>query len=178
MIGSLTPGAKSRERFVVRLSHLLAGAAGLILFVLFAINVLQIAVRPFTGGWIWVNDLSRLLVAWAVMIGAAAAYGLRQHLVVDLVVQHARPRFRAVSAVVVRAAEIGIGVVLLVSGLTVAMARMNIQYIQLGIPTGYAFLAVPVLGFFMLLFGITMSRQTPDAAASAPSSTVPEGGHR
>ena len=142
---------------VTGISTRLAAIAGAVLLALFLVNVAQIAARPITGGWIWVNDLSRLLVTWVIMVGASAAIGLREHLLVDFVVQRAPATFRTVSALVVRVLEIGIGFILLVSGATVAMSRMDIQYIQLGIPTGYAYLAVPVLGFFMVLFGVLMS---------------------
>ncbi|QDB78343.1 TRAP transporter small permease subunit [Georgenia wutianyii] len=144
---------------VTGISTRLAAIAGAVLLALFLVNVAQIATRPITGGWIWVNDLSRLLVTWVIMIGASAAIGLREHLLVDFVVQRAPAAFRTVSALVVRALEVGIGFILLVSGAAVAMNRMDIQYIQLGIPTGYAYLAVPVLGFFMVLFGVLMSLQ-------------------
>ena len=164
---SAPPRAARRDALVASISTRLAAIAGAVLLGLFLVNVAQIAVRPIMGGWIWVNDLSRLLVTWVIMIGASAAIGLREHLLVDFVVQRAPARFRTVCALVVRVAEIGIGFILLVSGATVAMSRMDIQYIQLGIPTGYAYLAVPVLGFFMVLFGVLMSlqgTQQPDVA--------------
>lgn len=153
-----------RENLVVQISHGLAAVAGVLLLVLFLINVLQIAVRPVMGGWIWVNDLSRLLVTWVIMLGASAAVGLREHLVVDFVVERAPEKFRLVCALLTRVAEVGIGFILLVSGVAVAMDRMNIQYIQLGIPTGFAYLAVPTLGFFMVLFGLLMSIRSPESA--------------
>lgn len=146
-----------RDLLVTRLSQALAYIAGVALLILFLLNVAQIGARPVMGGWIWINDLSRLLITWVIMIGAAAAVGLREHLVVDFVVERAPARFNTASTYLVRACELGIGVILLVSGSVVAMERMNIRYIQLGIPTGYAFLAVPVLGFFMVVFGTLMS---------------------
>ncbi|MGO1172726.1 MAG: TRAP transporter small permease [Actinomycetaceae bacterium] len=156
-----------RERVVRQISTALALAAGAGLTALFLINIVQIAARPLMGGWIWVNDLSRLLVTWVIMIGAAAAIGLREHLVVDLVQQRAPLAFRVISAYLVRAVELVIGVVLLVSGAVVAMERMNIQYIQLGIPTGFAYLAVPVLGLFLVLFGLLMNIRPPAAETYA-----------
>ncbi|WP_176554684.1 TRAP transporter small permease [Georgenia sp. 311] len=156
---SAPPQASRRDMLVTGISTRLAAIAGAVLLALFLVNVAQIATRPITGGWIWVNDLSRLLVTWVIMIGASAAIGLREHLLVDFVVQRAPAAFRTVSALVVRALEVGIGFILLVSGAAVAMNRMDIQYIQLGIPTGYAYLAVPVLGLFMVLFGVLMSLQ-------------------
>lgn len=166
-------GPTGRDALVARASHALAALAGGALLVLFLLNVAQIAARPLMGGWIWVNDLSRLLITWVIMVGAAAAIGLREHLVVDFVMDRAPARFRAACAYAMRAIEVGIGFILLVSGFTVAMARMDIKYIQLGIPTGYAYLAVPVLGFFMVVFGLLMSVRPAEDSRDAP---VAEGG--
>lgn len=145
-----------RDVVALSISNALAGVAGLILLALFAVNIAQILVRPVFGGWIWVNDLSRLLVTWVIMIGASAAFGLKEHLVVDFLADRLPSRLRTATAFLIRGIEIGIGFILLVSGAVVAMSRMNIQYIQLGIPTGYAYLAVPFLGFFMVLFGLLL----------------------
>lgn len=166
--GRSRPAEPRRDALVTRISHVLAAVAGAALFVLFLVNIVQMGIRPVTGGWIWVNDFSRFLVTWVIMIGASAAIGLREHLIVDFVVDRAPAAFRAVSAYAVRVMEIGIGFILVVSGVTVAISRMNIQYIQLGIPTGYAFLAVPTLGFFMVLFGVLMSVRSPEASPAVP----------
>jgi len=162
--GPAAPGDTRRDALVTRISHGLAALAGAALLVLFLINIIQIGARPLMGGWIWVNDLSRLLITWVIMVGASAAIGLREHLVVDFIVERSPATLRKVSSYGVRLLEIVIGVILLVSGFVVAMERMNIQYIQLGIPTGFAYLAVPVLGFFMVLFGLLMSVRPPETA--------------
>ena len=154
-------GLSRRERLVRRIAHALAAISGALPLVLFLVNIVQISARPFMGGWIWVNDLSRLLIAWVIMIGAAAAVGLREHLVVDFVVERAPAGLRTVCGILTRLAEVGIGVVLLVSGTVVALERMNIGYIQLGIPTGF-----PFLGLFMVVFGLLMSVRAPELGPS------------
>ncbi|MGC5626697.1 TRAP transporter small permease [Georgenia sp. Z1344] len=155
-----------------RVSHGLAAISGGLLLSLFVINVVQIGARPVMGGWIWVNDLSRLLITWVIMIGASAAIGLREHLVVDFVVDRVPAALRTACAYLTRVIELLIGVVLLVSGAIVALDRMSIQYIQLGIPTGWAYLAVPVLGLFLVLFGLLRSLH----AAEGPAIAEPEAG--
>lgn len=151
-----------RDLFVRQVAHHLAVLAGVLLVALFVVNIAQVFARPILGGWIWVSDLSRLLIVWMIMLGAAGASGLREHLLVDFVVDRVPPTLKLLSAYFVRFCELAIGLILLVSGIVVTMSRMNIQYIQLGIPTGYAFLAIPVLGFFMVAFGLLMSIRPPD----------------
>lgn len=157
------PMFTKRETFVRKVSQGLATLAGSLLIIIFLANVIQMGARPIMGGWIWINDLSRLLIIWVIMLGASAALGLREHLIVDFVVSKAPHKLRLMFMSFTRLMEILMGLVLLVSGTVVALARMNIQYIQLGIPTGYAYFAVPVLGFFMLLFGALMSIDTPES---------------
>jgi TRAP-type C4-dicarboxylate transport system permease small subunit len=123
--------------------------------VIFVVSIAQIGLRPLTGGWVWANDLSRLLFAWMVMLGAAAAYGRYDHVVAGFLVERFSPTWQRVMAVVVRAVELLVAFVLLVSGLQVAATRMQIEYIQLGVPTGWAFLSVPALGALVLFFALT-----------------------
>lgn len=128
---------------------------------LFVLNLLQIVMRPINGGWIWVNDLSRLAFTWVVMLGAAAAYGKYDHLVVSFVAERLPGPLRATAAIVVRAVELIIAVVLVFAGLVVAENRMAISYTQLGWSTGWAYLAAPVLGAFIVIFGLTSKPRTP-----------------
>lgn len=136
-------------------------AAGIAFMVIFAANIVQIAARPFNGGWVWVNDLSRFLFAWTVMLGAAAAYGRYDHIIASFLIERLPPGWQRVMAVTVRAVEVAVAFVLLASGLQVAATRMQIEYIQLGVPTGWAFLSVPTLGFLILIFALTSPLHTP-----------------
>lgn len=148
-----------------RVANWLTWASGMILALVFVLNIAQIVARPVNGGWIWINDLSRLLVTWMIMVGAAGAIGLNEHLVVDFLQERMPDSAKRGVGYLVSVIQFVLGVVLLFSGTVVAMKRMKIEYIQLGIPTGYAYFAVPTLGFFMLLFSILMLGQ--DASSSA-----------
>lgn len=153
-----------RERLVTKAAHGLAMAAGAGLLVIFAINVGQIFARPIFGGWIWVNDLSRLLIAWVIMLGAGAAYGLREHLLVDLLAEKLRGVGEIIVALILRVIEVVVGLLLLLSGAVVALSRMSIRYIQLGVPTGWAFMAIPALGLAMLVFGLCLPLRASSSA--------------
>lgn len=131
--------------------------AGTFFGIIFAINVAQIVARQIDGGWIWVADLSRLLFAWTVMLGAAAAYGKREHIVASFLVERVPDRWQWVPALVVRAIETLVALILVFAGLNVAQNRAQIDFIQLeGVSTGWAYLSVPVLGALVLLFALTL----------------------
>lgn len=139
-----------------------AWASGLLFGVIFAVNIAQIVMRQVNGGWIWVSDLSRLLFAWTVMLGAAAAYATHEHIIASFLTERVPRRWQWIPGLFVRVVELLVAFVLVVAGLEVAANRMQLDYIQLGVSTGYAYYAVPALGALMLLFGIT-SRLTPPA---------------
>lgn len=141
-----------------------AWATGVLFGIIFAVNIAQITARPISGGWIWVSDLSSLMFAWTVMLGAAAAYAQHEHIIASFLTERVPPRWRWAPGLFVRAIELLVAFVLVVAGLEVAADRMQLDYIQLGVPTGYAYLAVPALGVLMLVFGLT-SRLAPPTEA-------------
>lgn len=175
------PAAVTRWR--ERLVGLVAWAAFAAFTIIFAVNIVQIAARPFGGGWVWVHDLSALLFAWTVMLGAAAAYGKFDHVVASFLVERLSSAGRRMLAYLVRLIELVVAFLLLVAGLQIADTRMNIAFIQLGIPTGWAYLAVPALGAFMLIFGLTAPPHATTTAEQldeevgrlGPDSALPEG---
>ena len=131
--------------------------AGTFFGIIFAINVAQIVLRQFDAGLIWVTDLSRLLFIWTVMLGAAAAYGKREHIVASFIVEKVPERLQWIPALAVRVIEVLVALVLLFAGISVAQNRAQIEYIQLeGVSTGWAYLSVPVLGAVMLLCALTL----------------------
>lgn len=152
-------------RILVRVRGLLAAGTawltGLLFGTIFAVNIAQITARQLNGGWIWVSDLSRLLFAWTVMLGAAAAYARHEHIIASFLTERVPQRWQWLPGLFVRAIELLLAVIFIAAGMQVADNRMQIDYIQLGVPTGYAYLAVPALGVLMLLFGITSPLRPP-----------------
>lgn len=55
--------------------------AGLLFAALLVLNLVQVALRSVTNGFIWVTDLSQLLLLWMVMMGTVAAYCFNEHIV-------------------------------------------------------------------------------------------------
>lgn len=143
--------ASARSAIVTMLTWI----AGALFAAIFVVNIVQIVARQVQGGWIWVGDLTQLMFAWMVMLGAAAAYGRAEHIVADFLLDRLPRAGRLALATLLRALELVIGFVILVAGMQVASTRMSIDYVQLGWPTGLAYFAIPTLGLLMLLFGLT-----------------------
>lgn len=165
-----TAAVTARVRDTLILSA--AWVAGCAFAAIFAINIVQIVARQFTGGWTWVPDLSALLFAWMVMLGAAAAYGRHDHIAASFLVERAPDGLRRLVAYLVRGIEVLIGLIIFLAGLTVVETRMQISYIQLGVPTGWTFLAIPVLGALIVLFGLTSRPYIPTTLEQVESEAI------
>lgn len=146
----------------------IAWVAGIGLFAIFAVNVVQIGLRAAGGGLIWVSDFSRLVFVWVALLGGAAAYGLYDHITVTFVVDKVPRRLQAACAIAVRLSEIGLALILLLAGLAILDTRMGIDYVQLGLPTGFAYLAVPVFAGLVLVFALTGRLHAPSSSVTDP----------
>jgi TRAP-type C4-dicarboxylate transport system permease small subunit len=72
------------DRAIRKAFSVLEIVAGILILALFALNVVQIAMRYTTGAaWIWLPDFSRLLFIWLVFIGASVLVGRNEHLMMD-----------------------------------------------------------------------------------------------
>jgi|SRR5699024_2973729 len=152
-------GALGRMR--VLLTSTVSWCAGVLFAGLFVINLSQVVMRQITGGWVWVADLNTVLFSWMVMLGAAAAYGHYEHITVSFLVERLPYLLGRVIAYLVRFIEMVLGLVLIISGFSVTETRMGIPYIQLGVPTGWTYLAIPILGVFILLFALLTKPHIP-----------------
>ena len=127
------------------LERLLSSAIGAALIGIFFLNMYQVGGRYLLGiGEVWIPDVTRFLFIWMVFLGTALMHLRGRHLVIDYVqMRLPRPLRRAAEALV-GAGMLGIAIVLIVVGWRIMQIRMDIPYTGWEIPTGYAYLAVPV----------------------------------
>lgn len=140
-----------RERLIAMLAWGAFGAFATI----FILNISQIALRVFGAGWIWVHDLSALLFAWTVMLGAGAAYGKSDHVVASVLIDRIPESSSQVLSVITRLIELSVALIILLASFPIIETRMGTPYVQLGIPSGWAYMSVAVLGVSMILLGIS-----------------------
>ena len=161
-------GARRRLAAVPSSIALLTSWVAAVAFLaIFVVNIAQIVLRGLGGGWVWVGDLSQLLFIWTVMLGATAAFCLREHIVASFLIDRLSGRPRLAAALVIRIIEVAFFAILLVAGLNVAQVRGNIDYVQLGVPTAWAFYAIPVAAGLMLVAGLTLDLRHEDENPTA-----------
>jgi TRAP-type C4-dicarboxylate transport system permease small subunit len=131
--------------------------AGTLFLALFLLNLLRIFLRYFLGvAWLWEPDFSRLLFIWIVFIGATVLYVGKGHLVVDYFLNRMQPKNRERMHFVIDWVTLIFLVVLFFKGIEVTRVRMKIPFDTWDLPTGYAYIAVPICSAIMTI--ITLIR--------------------
>ena len=126
--------------------------AGALLLALFLLNMLRIFLRYFLGvAWLWEPDLSRLLFVWIIFIGATVLYVGNGHLGVDYFLNRMQPGTRKRMHFMIDLVTLIFFIVLVVKGVEITKVRMRIPFDTWDLPTGYAYLAVPICGALMII---------------------------
>lgn len=131
--------------------------SGILFLTLFLLNTLQITLRYFWGiSWLWVPDLSRLLFIWMVFLGTSVLYARHEHLVMDFFVNKMKDTHRKKLNLLMDLVLGGFLAILILKGIEITKVRMRIPFDTWNLPSGYAYIAVPVCSALMLF--ITLVR--------------------
>lgn len=126
----------------------LSALIGVALMGIFLLNLYQVGGRYLFGiGLVWIPDVTRFLFIWMVFLGTALVHLRGQHLVIDFVYLRLPYGLRRATAGLISASMLAMAVVLITVGWRIMQIRMDIPYTGWEIPTGYAYLAVPVAAF-------------------------------
>ena len=143
------------KSWIVRAVGSLEWVAGTLFLALFLLNILRIFSRYFLGvAWLWEPDFSRLLFIWVVFIGATVLYVGKSHLVVDYFLHRMQPKTRERMHFVIDLTTTVFLVVLFLKGIEVTKVRMRIPFDTWDLPTGYAYVAVPICGAIMIIVSL------------------------
>ena len=103
----------------------------------------------------WTEELATMLLIWASLLGAGAAFGDKGHLGVDYFVKKLHPDAQKMMSVVITLA-IGFfaGAVMVYGGYVLVSKTLASGQVSpaMGLPVGYVYLAVPISGLFVLLY--------------------------
>lgn len=105
----------------------------------------------------WTEELAIFLLVWVSLLGASVAYSARMHLGVDYFAGKLHPDAQKLMEVIVNLIVIAFAVLVFLGGGYVLVSETlaaNQVSPALGIKNGYVYLAVPISGLFIVLFGI------------------------
>ena len=111
----------------------------------------------------WTEELARFLLVWVSLLGGALAFRTKAHLGVDYFVNQLHPDARRVTAVVAHLVVLLFaGAVLLLGGASVVSEALALEQTTpaLGWKMGYVYLALPISGFFVVLYTVDNLMET------------------
>jgi TRAP-type C4-dicarboxylate transport system permease small subunit len=139
------------KSWIVRAVGSLEWFTGALFLALFLLNILRIFLRYFLGvAWLWEPDFSRLLFIWIVFIGATVLYVGKGHLLVDYFLNRMQLKTRERMHFMIDLMTVIFLVALVLKGIEVTEVRMRIPFDTWDLPTGYAYVAVPICGAIMI----------------------------
>lgn len=135
------------------LDTVLSLGIGVALLGTFLLNMYQVGGRYLFGmGEVWIPDVTRFLFIWMVFLGTALMHMRGKHLVIDFVQLRLPKPLRWAAEGLISLGMLGMAGILAAVGWRIMQIRMDIPYTGWEVPTGYAYLAVPVAA---LLIGWT-----------------------
>ena len=139
------------KSWIVRTIGSLEWFAGTLFLALFLLNMLRIFLRYFLGvAWLWEPDFSRLLFIWIVFIGATVLYVGKGHLMVDYFLNRLGSNARERMHFIIDGVTVIFLAILVIKGIEVTRVRMGIPFDTWDLPTGYAYVAVPICSAVMI----------------------------
>lgn len=111
----------------------------------------------------WTEELARFLLVWVALLGGALAFRTKAHLGVDYFVNQLHPAARRLTAVVAHLVVLFFaGSVLLLGGASVVSEALALEQTTpaLGWKMGYVYLALPLSGFFVVLYTVDNLMET------------------
>jgi TRAP-type C4-dicarboxylate transport system permease small subunit len=128
----------------------LSAIIGAGLTAIFLLNMYQVVGRYlFSVGAVWIPDVTRFLFIWMVFLGTALLHLRKKHLVIDFVQLRMPQLLRGATEGLISGSMLVMAVIFLVVGWRIMQIRMDIPYTGWEVPTGYAYLAVPVAAALM-----------------------------
>lgn len=103
----------------------------------------------------WTEEIAIFLLIWVALLGAAVALSLGAHLGIDYFVGKFSKTKRIASEIVVFLLILIFAVyVMLYGGIDLVQSTFELGQVSpaLGIKMGYVYLAVPITGFFMMIY--------------------------
>jgi TRAP-type C4-dicarboxylate transport system permease small subunit len=131
----------------------MAVVAVLVVDVLWQVFTRFILKNPST----WTEELAIFMLIWVSLLGAAVALNRGAHLGIDYFVGKLSPRKRLYTEIFVfLCISIFSLTVMVIGGIDLVSSTLKLEQISpsLGVKVGYVYLAVPISGFFLVLYSI------------------------
>lgn len=105
----------------------------------------------------WTEELAVFMLIWVALLGAAVALNRGAHLGIDYLVGKLPVRIRLYTEVFVFLCIVLFSLcVMVIGGTSLVISTLNLGQISpaLGVEIGYVYLAIPISGFFLVLYSV------------------------
>ena len=134
----------------------------LLVMIVVAILVLDVLWQVFTRFILndpstWTEELAVFVLIWVSLLGAAVALNRGAHLGIDYFVSKLPPRIRTASEVFVFLCISAFSLsVMVIGGFSLVISTLELGQLSpaLQIKVGYVYLAIPISGLFLTLYGL------------------------
>ena len=145
---------------MLAIKKLLDKSLELLVIVVMAVLVLDVLWQVFTRYVLgdpssWTEELAIFLLIWVALLGSAVALGRGAHLGIDYFVHKLPAKVRVGTEVFAFFCIAAFSLlVMVVGGIDLVRTTLALEQTSpaLGLPIGYVYLAVPITGFFLLLY--------------------------
>jgi TRAP-type C4-dicarboxylate transport system permease small subunit len=151
----------------------------LLVMVVVAVLVVDVLWQVFTRFILknpstWTEELAIFMLIWVSLLGAAVALNRGSHLGIDYFVGRLSNRKRLYTEIFVFLCISAFSLtVMVIGGIDLVSSTLKLEQISpsLGVKVGYVYLAVPISGFFLVLYSlIGMSQRLAQLLKGGPAS--------
>jgi TRAP-type C4-dicarboxylate transport system permease small subunit len=134
----------------------------LLVMVVVAVLVVDVLWQVFTRFILrnpstWTEELAVFMLIWVSLLGAAVALNRGAHLGIDYFVGKLSPKKRLYTEIFVFLCVSAFSLaVMVIGGIDLVSSTLKLEQISpaLGVKVGYVYLAVPISGFFLVLYSV------------------------
>jgi TRAP-type C4-dicarboxylate transport system permease small subunit len=143
------------KRLVDGLSSAVMIVCNVVLVIMTGVIVMLVTTRNFMGfSYAWSEELTRYLLVWLSMLGAAVLLRRDDHIALDLLPNALPSKARVGLVLALRLPVLAFLALLLQQSWLTAIARATTRAPALGVSISWAYAAIPVMALLMLVFGL------------------------
>ncbi|MGD1832589.1 MAG: TRAP transporter small permease [Sphaerochaetaceae bacterium] len=143
------------SRILKKIESIMVKLTGLLFFCILCITVTNIVLRNVLGvSWLFMDGLLRLMFIWMVFLGSSILFYRNDHLIMNFFSDKFSDRAFVIVDMLQHVLFLLFMGILVYYGIHVTSIRMTIPFETWDLPTGYAYMSVPVNAVIMALFAV------------------------
>jgi TRAP-type C4-dicarboxylate transport system permease small subunit len=138
-----------------KLAEILGYFAGILFFVIFILNIVEIISRSFFNySFLWISDFSVLCIVWVICLGMAISIYYSEHIVIDFLPKKLHQKGQRILGSIISVVIIVFLVMLFFTSLKTVAAKRELIFPTLMWSLVWSYSALPVFAFLSIIFMI------------------------